>query len=103
MQQVAALLKGKLHSGVMIAYGISGAGKTYTIEGPRADPGVLPQALAQVFEVLPRSSCQANDALRTGLNKYATCRRFADALTPLEIIGAHGRFCCRRPSRYLMV
>ena len=49
--QVAELLKGKLHTGVMMAYGISGAGKTYTIEGTRTDPGVLPQALAQVFQV----------------------------------------------------
>ena len=48
---MTALLKGKMHSGVMMAYGISGAGKTYTIEGPRSDPGVLPQALAKVFEV----------------------------------------------------
>jgi hypothetical protein len=45
----------------MMAYGISGAGKTYTIEGPRSDPGILPQALAQVFEVehvyLPNLVC----------------------------------------------
>ena len=38
-------------SGVLMAYGISGAGKTFTVEGTKAQPGVVPQALAMLFEV----------------------------------------------------
>lgn len=49
--QVKDLLAGGRHRAVMMAYGISGAGKTHTIEGSRADPGVLPQALAALFQV----------------------------------------------------
>lgn len=45
------LLSGAPHSAVMMAYGISGAGKTHTIEGTPRDPGMLPRALAQIFKV----------------------------------------------------
>ena len=38
-------------NGVIMAYGISGAGKNFTIEGTKAPPGVVPQALALLFEV----------------------------------------------------
>jgi hypothetical protein len=36
----------------MLAYGITGAGKTYTLEGLPANPGVLPRALEHLFELL---------------------------------------------------
>ena len=53
--QVKEVLAGGCHSAVMMAYGISGAGKTHTIEGSRADPGVLPKALAALFQVQAQS------------------------------------------------
>ena len=49
--QVQHLVEDRQANGVIMAYGISGAGKTFTIEGTRAQPGVVPQALALLFEV----------------------------------------------------
>ena len=39
-------------SGVLIAYGITAAGKTYTIEGDSENPGLLPQALIKVCDAV---------------------------------------------------
>lgn len=39
---------------VLMAYGISAAGKTYTIDGSRSEPGVLPRALDLLFQVWPQ-------------------------------------------------
>eukprot|EP00743_Colponemidia_sp_Colp-15_P003013 GILK01003258.1.p1 GENE.GILK01003258.1~~GILK01003258.1.p1 ORF type:complete len:1210 (-),score=339.90 GILK01003258.1:490-4023(-) len=36
-------------NGLLFAYGITNAGKTYTIKGSEENPGVLPRALAQMF------------------------------------------------------
>lgn len=49
--QVQHLVEDRQANGVIMAYGISGAGKTFTIEGTKAQPGVVPQALALLFEV----------------------------------------------------
>ena len=49
--QVQHLVQDRQANGVIMAYGISGAGKTFTIEGTKAQPGVVPQALALLFEV----------------------------------------------------
>lgn len=43
------LLRNPAHNSVMLAYGITAAGKTYTIEGTREQPGVLPRALVALF------------------------------------------------------
>ena len=37
----------------VFAYGQTGTGKTYTIAGPKEDPGVVTRCLADVFEALP--------------------------------------------------
>jgi len=50
--QVRDLLRSPAHNSVFLAYGITAAGKTYTIEGNRAAPGVLPRALTALFEGL---------------------------------------------------
>ncbi|KAK9840849.1 hypothetical protein WJX84_010041 [Apatococcus fuscideae] len=47
---VHKMVRTKQHSSVMMAYGISASGKTHTIEGSKADPGVLPQALRLIFK-----------------------------------------------------
>ena len=49
--QVQHLVEDRQANGVIMAYGISGAGKTFTIEGTKAQPGVVPQALSLLFEV----------------------------------------------------
>lgn len=49
---VRDLLRNPSHNSVMLAYGITAAGKTYTIEGTREQPGVLPRALTALFQGL---------------------------------------------------
>ncbi|BDA50338.1 probable Kinesin-like protein KIF22 at N-terminal half [Coccomyxa sp. Obi] len=55
-QPMVRQLMQKQISSVMIAYGISAAGKTYTIEGTKAHPGVLPLSLEMVFEEVKASA-----------------------------------------------
>lgn len=49
---VADLLRNPAHNSVMMAYGITAAGKTYTLEGTKSQPGVVPRALSALFEGL---------------------------------------------------
>jgi hypothetical protein len=52
LPQVRDLLRNKQHNSVMMAYGITAAGKTYTIEGTKEAPGVMPRALVELFQGL---------------------------------------------------
>ena len=52
--QVRHLVQEQQATAVLMAYGISAAGKTYTIEGTRSDPGLLPRALDLLFQVWPQ-------------------------------------------------
>ncbi|KAJ1647033.1 hypothetical protein LPJ64_001561 [Coemansia asiatica] len=36
-------------SATVFCYGVTGAGKTYTIQGSEADPGIIPRAMEQIF------------------------------------------------------
>eukprot|EP00959_Pyramimonas_sp_CCMP1952_P178167 3724110-Pyramimonas_sp.AAC.1 len=47
----------------MLAYGITGAGKTFTLEGPPENPGVLPRALEHIFDLLERDPMGAHLAV----------------------------------------
>ena len=38
--------------GLLFAYGMTNAGKTYTIQGSEHNPGVLPRALDNIFSTL---------------------------------------------------
>ena len=49
--QVRHLVQEQHGAAVLMAYGISAAGKTYTIEGSRSEPGLLPRALDLLFQV----------------------------------------------------
>ena len=44
------------HSSIMMAYGLTAAGKTFTIEGNKNNPGVLPRALIAAFQGIEDSS-----------------------------------------------
>ena len=44
------LLNVPAYDGVVMAYGITAAGKTYTIEGKKNDPGIMPRAMESLFE-----------------------------------------------------
>lgn len=49
--QVRHMVQKQQGTAVLMAYGISAAGKTYTIEGTRSEPGLLPRALELLFRV----------------------------------------------------
>eukprot|EP00887_Chlorella_sp_A99_P004608 scaffold4.g4608.t1 len=51
---VRDLLRNPGHNSVVLAYGITAAGKTFTIEGTRGAPGVMPRALDDLFAGLAR-------------------------------------------------
>eukprot|EP00958_Prasinococcus_capsulatus_P023844 scaffold3627_cov350-Prasinococcus_capsulatus_cf.AAC.3 len=48
-------------SSVVLAYGATAAGKTYTVEGTKGSPGLIPRALQEVFSLI-RSSPEYMDA-----------------------------------------
>ena len=55
---VRSLLQGK--NGLLFAYGITNSGKTYTIQGTSADPGIMPRALADLFRIVETPKQCAN-------------------------------------------
>lgn len=51
MPLVESFLGGQ--NGLLFAYGNTNAGKTYTIQGTKSEPGLLPRILETVFTCLP--------------------------------------------------
>ena len=49
--------------GLLFAYGVTNAGKTYTILGNEAEPGVLPRALSDIFARLERDAALGSAVL----------------------------------------
>lgn len=49
--QVDDLLQQRQMSAVVMAYGVTNAGKTFTMQGAPDKPGLVPQALAHIFKV----------------------------------------------------
>jgi len=45
-------------NGTVFAYGQTGAGKTYTMQGSRSAPGIIPRALAEVFAYMVQNAGQ---------------------------------------------
>jgi len=41
------LLQGK--NGLMLTYGVTGSGKTHTLNGDQTDPGIMPRCIAAIF------------------------------------------------------
>lgn len=56
------LLRGLLQgfNGLVFAYGITNAGKTYTIQGTEHDDGILPRMLDKLFEILEQNESAAS-------------------------------------------
>ena len=48
---VRAMVSGRQAENVIMSYGITSSGKTYTIEGTRAAPGLIYRAVALLFKV----------------------------------------------------
>eukprot|EP00854_Cymbomonas_tetramitiformis_P007919 gene7919-9406_t len=42
-------------NGTVFAYGQTGAGKTHTIRGDEATPGIMPQAISDLFDIIKRN------------------------------------------------
>ena len=93
---ISDLMRNPGHSSVMMAYGITAAGKTYTIEGTKSSPGVLPRALRAIFEGLENHVDAAMLSLRVSL-----CEIYNEAIYDLleEPPGAWPR---QRPALRLM-
>jgi len=49
--QVDDLLHQRQPSAVVMAYGVTNAGKTFTMQGTAERPGLVPQALTHIFKV----------------------------------------------------
>jgi hypothetical protein len=56
---LAAAMDGK--SGLVFAYGVTNSGKTYTITGTDAEPGVLPRALRYIARELEQRKAGSTD------------------------------------------
>ncbi|KAK9807963.1 hypothetical protein WJX73_008263 [Symbiochloris irregularis] len=55
---VARLANGCGESAVFMAYGISASGKTYTIEGTKEEPGILPLSIEMLFQELGKLTAE---------------------------------------------
>ena len=44
----------------IFAYGQSGTGKTYTMEGTESEPGLAPRAMARLFEIIEKHHAGGN-------------------------------------------
>jgi hypothetical protein len=42
-------------SGTVFAYGVTSSGKTHTMMGTAADPGLVPRAIAALFEMISQA------------------------------------------------
>jgi hypothetical protein len=91
------LLRNPQHNSVMMAYGITAAGKTYTIEGTKTAPGVLPRALTALFEGI---ACHMDaDSLAV---RVSYCEIYNEAVYDLIEEAHNGWGVQKRPALRLM-
>ena len=68
---------------VMLAYGITGSGKTFTLEGEGGNIGVLPRAIEHLFEKL--QSSQERESLAVCVSYYeVNNEHIIDLLMPVS-------------------
>ncbi|KAK9805478.1 hypothetical protein WJX72_000545 [[Myrmecia] bisecta] len=84
---VRQLVRKKQQASVMMAYGISAAGKTYTIEGTKNEQGVVPRALELLFQEL--AACQ--EPLRVCVQNYEVYNESIYDLLDAEGLGPQGQ------------
>ena len=60
---VAPLVRATVHgyNTTIFAYGATGSGKSYTMTGCSAAPGIIPRAISEVFSVIETSTSEDND------------------------------------------
>jgi hypothetical protein len=91
------LLRNPQHNSVMMAYGITAAGKTYTIEGTKTAPGVLPRALTAVFDGIANHMDAESLAVRVSY-----CEIYNEAVYDLIEEAHNGWGVQKRPALRLM-
>lgn len=64
----------------MMAYGITAAGKTYTIEGTKTQPGVMPRALKDLFSGLDNNNNNTQEDIRV---KVSLCEVYNEQIYDL--------------------
>ena len=52
------------YNGCIFAYGQTAAGKTWTMQGDKANPGVLPQAIVEVTDAIAAVRCRVFGSAR---------------------------------------
>eukprot|EP00948_MAST-09A_sp_MAST-9A-sp1_P000227 g227.t1 len=68
---VESLLQGNLSHALLFAYGMTNAGKTYTIQGSEKNPGIIPRALEQIFHQdssLTQGSSENHDSVKLAVS-----------------------------------
>ena len=48
-----------LQNTLLLAYGVTGSGKTHTVQGPSDDPGVLPRILDCMFNSIANQQSES--------------------------------------------
>lgn len=62
-QEVSSLVKAtvKGYNTTVFAYGSTGSGKSYTMTGNSAAPGIIPRAISEIFSIIESTAAQEND------------------------------------------
>ena len=91
---VEQLVQRERYEGVFLSYGITAAGKTYTIQGTKENPGIIPLALQTLFGKL--SHCKE---MRV---EISYCEIYNEAIYDLLLGSETGGHCAKRPALRLM-
>lgn len=83
---VSDFLSGSCQEGVVMAYGVTSAGKTFTMQGTAEKPGLVPQALEQIFRQLP-GPASGDGGARIAVSAYEVRRGLPGRLWWLQRSG----------------
>eukprot|EP00882_Tetradesmus_deserticola_P027820 GHRQ01030949.1.p2 GENE.GHRQ01030949.1~~GHRQ01030949.1.p2 ORF type:complete len:184 (+),score=48.09 GHRQ01030949.1:1075-1626(+) len=70
-------------SGTVFAYGVTSSGKTHTMMGTPADPGVVPRAIAVLFEMISHTPDRVFTVTCSMMEIY--CEMLNDLLDPSKL------------------
>lgn len=62
------------YNGTIFAYGQTAAGKTWTMQGDKANPGVLPQAIMEITSAIAAVRNHRRSLPLRGMNLHVTPR-----------------------------
>ena len=78
---------GSVHDSLILGYGVTNSGKTYTILGNEEEPGLLPVLLERIFETFPEDEVNLT-AIELYNDEFYSLKDKA-RITPKEL---HGKF-----------